>query len=81
MAIMLTKWILNSHEKKDNNFFPYRAKRLLEKLDKDGEMDARAFLSEIRYFYQKCESYLDVYHDAYKGVTPHLLMNSSEDLS
>ena len=32
-------------------------------------------------FYEKCESYVDVYRHAYEGVTPHLWLNSSEDLS
>ena len=43
-------------------------------------MNARVFLNEIRYIYEKCESYLDIYRDAYEGVTPHLWTNSSEDL-
>ena len=32
-------------------------------------------------FTKKCESYLDVYRDSYKGATSHLWPNSSEDLS
>ena len=31
--------------------------------------------------YEKCESYLNVYQDSHKGVTPHLWLNSSDDLS
>ena len=54
---------------------------MLEKLEKDGDVDARFFLNETRYFYEKCESYLDVYRDSYDGVTPHLWLNSSKDLS
>ena len=50
-------------------------------VEKDGEMDARVSLNEIRYFYQKCRSYLDVYCDAYEGLTPHLWMNMSKGLS
>ena len=32
-------------------------------------------------FYEKCKSYLNVYQDSLKGVTPHLWLNSSDDLS
>ena len=39
------------------------------------------FLDETRCFYEKCESYLDVYRDSYEGATPHLWLNSSDDLS
>ena len=63
-AIILTELKLNFHEKKDGNVVPYQAKRLMEKLEKDGGMDARVFPNEIRYFCEKCESYLDVYRDA-----------------
>ena len=31
--------------------------------------------------YEKCESYLNVYQYSHKGVTPHLWLNSSDDLS
>ncbi|XP_078495454.1 uncharacterized protein LOC144750537 [Ciona intestinalis] len=71
----------NLHEKKVNNFVPYRAKCLLEKLEKEGEIDVRVFLTEVRDFYEKCESYLNGYSDIYEDVVPHLWMNLSEDLS
>ena len=48
---------------------------------KNGEMKARVFLNEIKYFHEKGESHMDVYRDAYEGVTHHLWMNSSIDLS
>ena len=81
VAIVLTELKLNLHEKRVSNFVPYQAKRILEKLEKDGEVDARFFLNETRCFYKKCESYLDVYRDSYEDVTPHFWLNSSEDLS
>ena len=81
VAIILTELKLNLHEKRVSNFVPYQAKRILEKLEKDGEVNARFFLNETRCFYKKCELDLDVYRDSYEGVTPHLWLNSSEDLS
>ena len=81
MDVILTKLKLNLHEKNDSDFVPYQAESLLEKLEKNGEMDVKVFLNEIRCFYNKCESCLHVYRNAYKGVAPHLWMNSSEDLS
>ena len=47
----------------------------------DEEMDARMFLYEIKYIYEKCESYLDVYRAAYEDVKPHLWMSLNENLS
>ena len=44
-------------------------------------MDVGFFFNETRCFYEKCESYLDVYQDSYEGATPHLWLNSSEDIS
>ena len=81
VAIIFTKLKLKFHEKEDSDFVPYHAKCLLENLEKDQQMNARVFLSEIRYFYEKWESCLDVHRDAYEGVTPHLWMNSSQNLS
>ena len=81
VAIIFKELKLNLHEKRVSNFVLYQAKRILEKLEKDGDVDARFFLNETRCFYEKCESYLDVYRDSYEGVTPHLWLNSSEDLS
>ena len=63
VAIILTELKLNQHEKRVSNFVSYQTKRLLEKLEKGGEVDARFFLNETRCFYEKCESYLDVYQD------------------
>ena len=80
VVIILTELKLNLHDRKDNNFVPYQAKLLLEKLEKDVEMNGRMFFNEIRYIYQKFESYVDVYRDAYESVTFHLLMSSSEEL-
>ena len=48
MGIILTELKLNLHEKRVPNFVPYQAKRILEKLEKDGEVDARFFLNETR---------------------------------
>ena len=81
MAIILTELKLNLHEKRASNFVPYQANRILEKLEKDGEVDARFFLNETRCFCEKYKSYLDVYRDSEEGVTPHLWLNSSENLS
>ena len=81
VAIILTELKLNLHEKRVNNFVPHQAKCILEKLQKDGEVNANFFLNQTICFYEKCESYLDVYRHAYEGVTPHLWLNSSEDLS
>ena len=39
------------------------------------------FLNNIRYLYEKFKSYLNVYPDAYEGVTSNFVMNTSEDLS
>ena len=40
------------------------------------------FLMELQYMlYEKCESYLNVYQDSHKDVTPYLWLNSSDDLS
>ena len=81
MTIILTELKLNLHEKRVNNFVPHQAKRVLEKLEKDREVNAKFFLIQSICFYEKCESYLHVYRDAYEGVTPHLWLNSREDLS
>ena len=43
MVIILTELKLNLHEKKVRNLVPLQAKRILEKLEKDGEVDARFF--------------------------------------
>ena len=40
----------------------------------------QGLLNEIRCFYKKYESYLDVYRNAYERATPHLWMISDEDL-
>ena len=77
-AIILTDLKLNLHKNIDSNFVLYQGKRLLKELEKNGEMDAREFVNDIRYFYKKYESYLNVYRDAYESVTPHLRINSSE---
>ena len=69
VGIVPTELKLNLHEKTVSNFVPYQAKRILEKLEKDGEMEVRFFLDETRCFYEKCESYLDVYRDSSEGVT------------
>ena len=81
VSIILTQLKSNLHEKRVSDFIFYQAKRILEKLKKDGEVDAKFFLNETRCFYEKCESYVDVYHDFYEDVTSHLWLNSSEDLS
>ena len=81
VTIILTELKLNLHEKRVNNFVPHQAKCILEKLQKDGEVNANFFLNQTICFYEKCESYLDVYRHAYEGVTPHLWLNSSEYLS
>ena len=81
MAIILTELKLNLHEKRVNNFVQHQAKRILEKLEKDGEVNAKFFLNQTTCFYKKCESYLNVYRHAYEGVTLHLWLNSSDDLS
>ena len=81
VAIILTELKLNPHEKRVTNFVPHQAKLLLEKLEKGGEVNARLFLNQTTCFYEKCESYLDVYRDAYEGVTSHVWLNSSEGLS
>ena len=64
VAIIFTELKLNLHEKRVSNFVPYQAKHILEKREKDGELDARFFLNKTRCFYEKCESYLDVYRDS-----------------
>ena len=56
------------------------AKCILEKLEKDGDVNAKFFFKQTTCFYEKYESYLDVYRHAYEGVTSHLWLNSSEDL-
>ena len=61
---------LNLHEKRVGNFVPHQGKRILEKVEKGGEVDVRFFFNETRCFYEKCESYLDVYRDSSEGVTP-----------
>ena len=50
VAIILTelKLPVNLHEKRVSNFVPYQAKRIVEKLGKDGKVDARFFLNETR---------------------------------
>ena len=75
VAIILTELQLNLHESRVSNFVPHQAKRIWEKFEKDRKVD------ETRCFYEKCESYRDVYRYFYKGATPHLWLNSSEDLS
>ena len=82
MVIILTELKLNLHEKRIRNLVPQQAKHILEKLEKDGEVNARFFLNgTLICFYKKCESNLNVYQDSHKGVTPHLWLNSSDDLS
>ena len=73
--------MLKLDEKRVNNFVPHQAKCILEKLEKDGDVNAKFFFKQTTCFYEKCESYLDVYRHAYEGVTPHVWLNSSEDLS
>ena len=80
VVIILTELQLKLHQNRVNNFASHQAKRVWEKLEKDGEVNARFFLNETGCFYEKCESYLDVYRDSYKGVTPHLWLNSREDI-
>ena len=72
VSIILTELKLNIHKKRVNNFVPHQAKCTLEKLEKDGEVNAKFFLNLTTCFYEKCESYLDVYRHAYEGVTPNL---------
>ena len=81
MVIILTELKLNLHEKRVLNLVTQQAKRILKKLEKDEEVDARFFLNGTICFYKKCESYLNVHQDSHKGVTPHLWLNSSDDLS
>ena len=81
MAIILTKLKINLCEKRVNKFVPHQAKRILEKCEKDGEVNVKLFLNQTICFYKKCESYLEVYQGVYEGLTPHLWLNSSEDLS
>ena len=81
VTIILTELQLNLHQNRVSSFVPHQAKRTWEKLEKDGEVDSRFFLNETRCFYEKCESYLDVYRDSYEGATPHLWLNSSDYLS
>ena len=81
VAIILTELKLNLHEKRVNNFVPHQAKCILEKLEKDGEVSAKFFLNQTTCFYEKCESYQDVYRRAYESVTPNLWPHSSENLS
>ena len=81
VAIILAELKLNLHQKRVNNFVPHQAQCILEKLEKDVEVNAKFFLNQTTCFYEKCEPYLDVYRHAYEGVTPHLWLNSSEDLS
>ena len=80
VAIILTELQLNLHQNRVSNFVFHQAKRLWEKLEKDGKVNASFFLNETRCFYKKCESYLDVYQDSNEGATPHLWLNSGEDL-
>ena len=47
VVIVLTELKLNLHEKRICNLVPQQAKRILEKLEKDGEVDARFFLMEL----------------------------------
>ena len=56
VAINLTELKLNLHEKRVNNFVPHQAKCILEKLQKDGEVNANFFLNQTICFYKKCES-------------------------
>ena len=81
VVIILTELKLNLHEKRVNNFVLHQAKCILEKLEKDGDVNAKFFFKQTTCFYEKYESYLNVYRHAYEGVTPHLWLNSSEDLS
>ena len=81
VAIILTELQLNLHQNRVSNFVPHQAKRTWEKLEKDGEVNARFFLNETRCFYEKRESYLDVYGNSYEGATSYLWLNSSKDLS
>ena len=48
VAIILTELKFNLHEKRVNNFVPHQAKRLLEKLEKGVEVNAR-FFSLLNY--------------------------------
>ena len=80
VVIILTELQLNLHQNRVSNFAPHQAKRIWEKLEEDGAVNASFFLNETGCFYEKYESYLDVYRVSYKGVTPHLWLNSSEDI-
>ena len=53
VAIILTELNLNLHEKRVNNFVPHQAKCILEKLQKDGEVNANFFLNQTICFYEK----------------------------
>ena len=50
MVIIVTELKLNLRKKRVSNFVPYQAKHILEKLEKDGEVDARFFLNGTRCF-------------------------------
>ena len=80
VAIILTELRLNLHQNRVSNFVPHQAKRIWEKFEEDGEVDARIFFNETRCFYEKYKSYLNFYRDSYEGATPHLWLNSSENL-
>ena len=56
VAIILKELKLNLHEKRVNSFVPHQAKCILEKLEKDGEVNAKFFLNQTTSFYEKCES-------------------------
>ena len=43
LAIIPTELQLNLHQNRVSNFVPHQAKRMWEKLEKDGELDARFF--------------------------------------
>ena len=45
MVIIVIELKLNLHEKRVRDLVPHQAKRILEKLEKDGEVDARFFLN------------------------------------
>ena len=49
VAIILTELKLNLHEKRVNNFVSHQAKCILEKLQKDGEVNAN-FLIKLYAF-------------------------------
>ena len=50
VAIILTELKLNLHEKRVNNFVLHQAKCILEKLEKDGDVNAKFFLSKLHAF-------------------------------